>query len=104
MTTNMHCPYCESTRLTVYLGHEQEGEACVDVYECEACGAEFTEREAAVERRVKALFAARFPPGSEGPDLQFDFAGLYEQAWLELSEPDDVPFDEADYPDESEEV
>jgi DNA-directed RNA polymerase subunit RPC12/RpoP len=97
---NVSCPYCGSARLTVYLGHEQEGEACVDVYECELCGQEFTEQEAIVERRVRELFAARFPPGSEGPDLHFDFASLYEQAWLELSEPDDLPFDEPERPEE----
>jgi hypothetical protein len=70
------------------------------VYACALCGAEFTEQEAAVERRVKELFAERFPPGSVGPDLHFDYARLYEQAWLELSELDDLPFDEPDLPEE----
>jgi hypothetical protein len=96
----LSCPFCESARLTVYLGYEQEGEACVDVYACALCGAEFTEQEAAVERRVKELFAERFPPGSEGPDMNFDYADLYERAWLELVPPDDIEDEYPDYPDD----
>lgn len=79
MSTNngeAECSHCGYPDVRWYEGY----------WQCDGCGAEWPDQLDPIEERVAELFAARFPPGSDGPPAEFDIGALYEQAESDLRE------------------